>query len=240
MAIASWQESYDKPRQCIEKQRHYSVNKSPYSQGYGLSRGHTELWELNRKEGGAPKNWCLWTMVLEKTPESPLDSKEINSVNLKGNQPWMLVGRTDAEAEAAVFWSSDMSNWLIGKVPFAGKDWGPKEKRAVRGWDGWMVSSMQWIWMWANFGRWWGTGKPGMLQSMGSQRVQHDWATEHQQHTGRKKYMWIRGGSRKRLKYIFTLEAALQVSGERIDYLVNGAGKIDSLCREKWSWIGTY
>ena len=179
-------------------------------------------------------------MVLEKTPESPLDSKEIKSVNLKGNQPWMLVGRTDAEAEAAVFWSSDMSNWLIGKVPFAGKDWGPKEKRAVRGWDGWTVSSMQWIWTWANFGRWWGTGKLGMLQSMGSQRVQHDWATEHQQHTGRKKYMWIGGGSRKRLKCIFTLEAALQVSGERIDYLVNGAGKIDSLCREKWSWIGTY
>ena len=77
-----------------------------------------------------PKNWCLWTVVLEKIPESPLDSKEIKSVNLKGDQPWIVTGRTDAEAEAPVFWSSDVNIRLIGKVPDAGKDWGQKEKRA--------------------------------------------------------------------------------------------------------------
>ena len=151
------------------------------------------------------ENWCLWTVVVEKTPESPLDSKEIKSVNLKGNQPWILVGRTDAEAEAAVFWSSDMNNWLIGKVSFGGKDWGLKEKRAIKGWDGWMVSLMQWTGTWANFGRWSGTGKPGMLQSTGLQRVQHDWTTEQQQHVGRKKYMWIGRGIQKEIKiYIYT------------------------------------
>ena len=106
----------------VEKQRHYSVDKGPYSQGYGLSNGHLWLWELDCKEGRAPKNWYLQTVVLEKTPESPLDSKEIKSVNLKGNQPWILIGRTDAESEAPVFWSPDVNSWFIGKVPDAGKD----------------------------------------------------------------------------------------------------------------------
>ena len=100
--IASWQESYDKPRQHVEKQRHCSTNKGPYSLGYGLLSGHLWLWELDCKEGRTPKNWCLRTVVLEKTPESPLDSNEIKPVNLKGNQPWILIGRTDAEAEAPV------------------------------------------------------------------------------------------------------------------------------------------
>ena len=81
------QESYDKFRQYVEKQRHYSANKGPYSQGYGLLSGHVRLWELDHKDGRMPKNWCLWTVVLEKTPESPLDSKEIKPVNFKGNQP---------------------------------------------------------------------------------------------------------------------------------------------------------
>ena len=123
--IASWQESYKKLRQ-----RHYSANKCLYSQGYGLPRGQVWLWKLDREEGRTPKNWCLWTVVLEKTPENPLDSKKIKPVNLKGNQFWMLVGRTDAEAEAPVFWSSDMNSWLIGKVPDAWKDWRQNKKRA--------------------------------------------------------------------------------------------------------------
>ena len=99
------------------------------------------LWELDRKEGRVPKNWCLRTVLLEKTPESPLDSKEIKPVNLKENQPWILTGRIDAEAEASVFWSSDAKSWLIGKDPNAGKDWGQKEKRASKsemaGWHHW-------------------------------------------------------------------------------------------------------
>ena len=124
--IASWQESNDKPRQDVEKQRHYSANRG---QGYGLPSGHIWLWELNYKEGRRPKNWCLGTVVLEKTLESPLDSKEIKPVNLKGDQPWIFTGRTDAEAEAPVFWSCDVNRWLTGKVPDAGKDQGQKEKR---------------------------------------------------------------------------------------------------------------
>ena len=114
----------------VEKQRHYSANKGLYSQGYGLPTGHVWLWELDCKEGRAPKNWCLQIAVLEKTPESPLDSKEIKPVNLKGNQPWILFGRTDAEAEAPLFWSPNANSQLIGKVPNAVKDSGQKEKRA--------------------------------------------------------------------------------------------------------------
>ena len=96
---------------------------------YGLPSGHVQLWELDHKEGRGLKNWCLQTVMLEKTPESSLDSKDIKPVNLKGDQHWIFTGRTDAEAEAPVFWSSDANNWFIGKVPDAGKDWGQKEKR---------------------------------------------------------------------------------------------------------------
>ena len=164
--IASWQESYDKPRQYVEKQRYYSTSKGPYSLGYGLPSGHLWLWELDCKEGRAPKNWCLRTVVLEKTPETPLVSKEIKPVNLKGNQPWLLFGRTDAEAEAPLFRSPDTNSQLIGNVPDAVKVWGQKEKRAsedeMAGWH-------QWAWTWVNFRRWWGTGNPGVLQSMGLQ-----------------------------------------------------------------------
>ena len=127
--FVSWQESYDKPRQCVEKQRQYSNKKGPYSQGYGLPSDHVWLWQLDSKEGEAPKNWVLQTVVLEKTPECPLDSKKIKTVNLKGNQPWILVGRTDAKTETPAFWSSDTNSWLTGKVPEAEKDWGLKEKR---------------------------------------------------------------------------------------------------------------
>ena len=112
------------------EQRHYFADKGLYSQGYGLPSGHIWLWELDCKEGRTQKNWLLWTVVLEKTLESPLDCKEIQPVHPKGNQLWILTGRTDAKAEAPVFWSSD-ENWqLIGKVPEAGKDRGQKEKRA--------------------------------------------------------------------------------------------------------------
>ena len=113
---------------CVEEQRHYSAHKGPYSQGYGLPSGHVWMWALDSKVGGMSKNWRIWTVMLEKTPESPLDNKDIKVVNLEGNQPWIFSGRTDAEAP--VFWSSDVNRQLIGKVPNAGKDWGQKEKRA--------------------------------------------------------------------------------------------------------------
>ena len=96
------------------------------SQGYGFSSGHVWMWEMDYKESWAPKNWCFWTVVLEKTLESPLDSKEIKPVNPKGNQSWIFIGRTDAEAP--ILWPPDAKNWLIGKDPDAGKDWRQGEK----------------------------------------------------------------------------------------------------------------
>ena len=121
-------ERYDKPRQCITKQRHHFANRGPYSQSCGFSSGHVWIWELDHKEGWVPKNWCFRIVVLEKTLESPLDSKEIKPVNPKGNYPWIFIGRTDAEAEAPILWSSDAKSRLIGKDPDGGKDWRQEEK----------------------------------------------------------------------------------------------------------------
>ena len=104
------------------------ANKGPSSQGYVFSRSHVWMWELDYKESWVPKNWCLWIVVLEKTLESPLDSKEIKPGNPKGNQPWMFIGRTDAEAEAPILWLPAVKSWLIGKDPDVGKDWWQKEK----------------------------------------------------------------------------------------------------------------
>ena len=119
--IASWQECYDKPRQYIKKQRHHFANEDPCCWAYGFSNSHVWLWELDCKEGRLPKNWCFQTAILEKTLESPLDSKEIKPV----------VGRTDAEAEAPTLWPPDAKSWLIWKDPNAGKDWRQKEKRVI-------------------------------------------------------------------------------------------------------------
>ena len=123
-----WKESYGQPTQHIQKQRHYFANKGPASQGYGFSSGHVRMWELDYKESWAPKNWCFWTVVLDKTLESPLDCKEIQPVHPKGDQSWVFIGGTDAEAETPIFWPPDAKNWLILKDPDAGKDWGQEEK----------------------------------------------------------------------------------------------------------------
>ena len=181
------------------------------------------------KESWVPKNKCFWTVVLEKTLESPLDCKEIQPVHPKGNQSWIFIARTDAEAETPTLWSPDVKNWcfwtalektpecpleiqpvnpkgdqswvftgradteaetlilqppdarnwLIWKDPDAGKDW-KQEEKGMTGWDGWMISFTQWTWVWASSRRWWRTGESGMLQSMGSQRVGYNWATEQQ------------------------------------------------------------
>ena len=126
--LAPWKKSYDKPRQHIKKQRHYFADKGLYNQSYGFSSSHVQMWELDHKESWVLKNWCFWTVVLEKTLESPLDCKEIQQVRPKGNQSWIFFGRTDAETEASILWSPDMKSWLIGKDPDAGKDWGQEEK----------------------------------------------------------------------------------------------------------------
>ena len=126
--LAPWKKSYCKPRQHIKKQRHYFANKGPSNQGYGFSSSHAWMWELDYKESWVPKNWCFWTVVLEKTLESPLDCKEIQPVHPKGNQSWIFIGRTDAAAETPILWPPDAKNWLIGKDPDAGKDWRWEEK----------------------------------------------------------------------------------------------------------------
>ena len=129
--LVSWKKSYNKPRQGIRKQRHRFADKDLYSQSYGFSSSHVQMWELDHKEGWALKNWCFWTMVLETTLEIPLDCKEIQPVHPKGNQSWIFIGRTDAEAKTPVLWPPDAKNWLLGKDPDAGKDWRQEDKRTT-------------------------------------------------------------------------------------------------------------
>ena len=124
------------------------------------------MWELDHKESWAPKNWSFWTVVLEKTLESPLDCKEIKPIKSKGNQSWISIGRTHAEAETPILWPPDGKNWLIGKTLMLGKIEG-RRKGDHKGWDGWMASPTQWTWLGAKSRSWWCTGRPGVLQSMG-------------------------------------------------------------------------
>ena len=127
---------FDQPRQHIKKQRHYFADKGQSSQNYDFSTSHVWMWKLDHKESWLLKNWCFWTVVLEKTLESPLEYKEIQPVHLKGDQSWVFTGRTDAEAETLILWLPDAKNWLIGKDPDVGKI----EGRSRRGWQ-----KMRWL-----------------------------------------------------------------------------------------------
>ena len=176
--LAPWKESYDQPRQHIQKQRHYFANKSLSSQGYGFSSGHVWMWELDYKESWVPKNRCFWTVVLEKTLESPLVCKEIQSVHPKGNQSWIFIGRTDAEVETPYFGhlmrrtDSLEKNLMLGRIEGRRR----RGRQRMRWLDG-FIDSMD-MSFWVNSGSWWWTGRPGVLRFMGSQRVRHDWAAE--------------------------------------------------------------
>ena len=137
--LAPWKKSYDQPRQHIKKQRHHCVDKGPSSQGYGFSISHVRMWELDHKGGWALKNWCFWTVVLEKTLESPLECKEIKPVNPEGNQSWISIWRTDAEAEIPITlatWCEKLTHW---KRPWC-QERLKAEEGDDRGWDGWMAS----------------------------------------------------------------------------------------------------
>ena len=138
--LAPWKKSCDKPRQHMQNQRHHFADKGLYIQSYGFSSNHVGMWYLDHKEGWAPKNWCLWIVVLEKTLKSPLDYKETKPVNLKGNQPWIFIGRTDAKAP--ILWPPDAKSWLNGKYPDAEKDWRQKEKGVA---EGEMVRQHHWL-----------------------------------------------------------------------------------------------
>ena len=138
-----------------------------------------ESWTIKKSESqriDAFKLWCL-----EKTLESPLDRKEIKQVNPKENQTWIFIERTDAEAEAPILWPPGGKSWLIGKDPDAGKDWGQKEKEVMEDEMGWMASPTQCTLDWANSRRWWRSGKPDVLQAVGSQKVRHKWVNAPQQ-----------------------------------------------------------
>ena len=133
---------YNMPRQNIKKQRHYFANKGPYSQSYSFSGSHVWMWELDHKEGWVSKNWCFWTVVLEKTLENPLDCKEIQPVHSEGDQPWDFFGRNDAKAETPVLCPPHEKSWLTGKDSDAGRDWGQEEKGMTEdemaGWHHWL------------------------------------------------------------------------------------------------------
>ena len=150
----TWKKSYDQPRQHIKEQRHYFVNKGQSSQNYDFSSGHVWMWELAYKESWVLKNWCFWTVVLEKTLESPLDCKEIQAVHSKGDQFWICIGRTDAKAETPILWPPDAKNWLIWKDPDAGKDWRQEEKGTT---EDEMIGCHHRLWVWVNSVSWWWT-----------------------------------------------------------------------------------
>ena len=168
----------DKPRQHIKKQRHYFPDQGWSSQRYGFSSSQVWMWELDHKESWAPKNWCIWTLVLEKTPESPLDCKDIQPVNPKEYQFWIFIGRAEDEAEVAnplAIWCKKQTQWKRCWCWERLKAGGEGDNR---GWDGWMASPTWWTWVWASSGSWWWTEKPGVLQSMASQIVGRVWETE--------------------------------------------------------------
>ena len=139
--LTPWKESYDQPRQLIKKQRHYFANKGLSSHSCGFSSSHVWMWELDHKESWALKSWCFWTVVLEKTFESLLDCKEIQPVHPK-DQSWVLIGRTNVEAETLVLWPADAKNWLICKDPDAGKNWRWEEKGMALKWLDGITDSM--------------------------------------------------------------------------------------------------
>ena len=137
------------------------------------------MWYWDCEEGWAPKNWCFWTVLLEKALESLLDCKESQPVHSEGDQPWDFFGRNDANAETPVLWLPHVKSWLIGKDSDAGRNWGQDEKGTTEDemarWHHWLDGR---TWVWVNSGSWWWTGRPGVLRFMGSQTVWHDWATE--------------------------------------------------------------
>ena len=146
------------------------------------------MWELDYKECWVLKNWCFWTVVLEKTLESPLACKEIQPVHSEGDQPWDFFGRNEGKAETPILWPPDTKNWLTRKDSDAGKDW-RWEERDDREWDGWMASLTWWTWVWVNSGSWWWTGRPGVLRFMGRKELD----TTEWQNSTEPKYIYSRG-----------------------------------------------
>ena len=164
----AWKKSYDQPRQQIKKQRHYFADHHTYSQSYGFFSSHVWMWELDHKKSWMLNNWCFWTVVLEKTLESPLNCREIKLVNPKGNQSCIFIRKTDAETEAPIFnhWYEEPTRW---KRPWCWERFRVGGEEDDRGRDGWMEFLIQWTWVWASSSSWWWARKFGLLKSIGSQ-----------------------------------------------------------------------
>ena len=160
--LAPWKKSYDQPTLHIKQQRHYFANKGPSSQGYGFSSSHVWMWELDYKKCWVPKNWCFWTVVLEKTLKSSLDSKEIQPVHPKGNQSWIFTGRTVLKLKLQYFGHLMQRTDSLEKTLMLGKMEGRRRKgrQRMRWLDG---MANKWMWVWASSGSWWWTGRPGVL-----------------------------------------------------------------------------
>ena len=178
--LTPWKESYNKPRQCIKKQRHQKANKGPYSQSYGFSSSHVWIWELDFKEGWALKNWWFWTFELwcwRRLLKVPWTERRSNQSILKEIKPEYSLERWCWGSSTLATWRKEPTHW---KRPW----WWERLKAGGdgddRGWDGWMASPTQWTWVWARSGRWWRREKPDVMQSMGS----HDLVTEQQQKQG--------------------------------------------------------
>ena len=175
--LTPWKDSYNQPRQHIKKQRHYFANKGPSTQSDGFSNSHAWIWELDYKESWVPKNWCFWTVVLEKLLRVTWSARRSNQSILKEiSHEYSLEGLM-LKLKLQYFGHLMCRTDSLEKTLMLGKVEGLREG-ANRGWDGWMASSTQWTWVWVNSWNWWWTGTPGMLQSIGSQRVGHDWANE--------------------------------------------------------------
>ena len=162
----SLEEKLYKSRQCSKKQKHCFANKGPYSQNYDFFKSHVWMWELDHKESWVLKNWCFWTVVLEKTLESPLDCKEIQVVNPKRKSVLNIHWKDwcwSWSSNILATWCEELTHW---KRPWCWERIKAGEGDD-RGWDGWMASLTQWTWVWASSGSWWWSGKPGVLQSMG-------------------------------------------------------------------------
>ena len=156
----SLKESYDQPRQHIQKQRQYFANKGPSTQGYGFSSGHVWMWELDCEEGWVPENWCFWTVVLEKTLKSPLESKDIQSVHPKGNQSWIELN-LKLQYFGLLMWRIHLKRPLCRERLKAGGEGDD------RGWDHWMASPTLWTWVWASSRSWWWTGSQACCSPWG-------------------------------------------------------------------------
>ena len=170
----------------IKKQRHYFADKGLSSQSCGFSSSYVWMWELDHKESWAPKNWCFWTVVLEKTLETPLDNKEIKPVNPKRNQSWIFIGTWSWSSCNLATWCKELIHWKRSWCWERLKAGGEGDNR---GWDWSMDLLTRWTWVWVSSGSWRWTGKPGMLHSMGLQRVRYDLGTEKPQH------IYVRAGS---------------------------------------------